>query len=155
MFFNIIFFPVNILNSAVNINIFSKHVYMIIVVMYMYIFTYSVYFLILSFHTALSTGVVEYIDCISVEWLDLHLFNECPGYDIKPSDNDTAALEIWGMRSIPSLPLLTGPLWLGMVVPDRVLSMGQIELFDWFDLVCWVLWCINLCKLFNAKSIFM
>ena len=26
---------------------------------------------------------------------------------------------------------------------------------DWFDLVCWVLWHINLCRLFNAKPIFM
>ena len=25
----------------------------------------------------------------------------------------------------------------------------------WFGLVCWVLWHINLCRLFNAKSIFM
>ena len=32
------------------------------------------------------------------------------------------------MQSIPSLPLLPGPLWLGMVAPDRALSMGQIEL---------------------------
>ena len=29
---------------------------------------------------------------------------------------------------IPSLPLLPGPLWQGAVAPDRVLSMGQIEL---------------------------
>ena len=38
-------------------------------------------------------------------------------------------LEIWGMWSTPSLPLLPGPLWPGVVVPDRVLSMGQIEPF--------------------------
>ena len=30
----------------------------------------------------------------------------------------------------PSLPLLPGPLWPGVVAPDMVLSMGQIELFD-------------------------
>ena len=24
----------------------------------------------------------------------------------------------------------SGPFWFGMIVPDRVLSMGQIELFD-------------------------
>ena len=34
------------------------------------------------------------------------------------------------MWSTPSLPLLKGPLWPGEVTPDRVLSMGQIELFD-------------------------
>ena len=37
-------------------------------------------------------------------------------------------LELWGMRCTPSLPLLPGPLWPGVVAPDRVLSMGQIEL---------------------------
>ena len=33
-------------------------------------------------------------------------------------------LELWGMGSAPSLPLLPGPLWSGMVAPDRALSMG-------------------------------
>ena len=35
-----------------------------------------------------------------------------------------------GMRSTPSLPLLPDPLRLGVVAPDRVLCMSQIELFD-------------------------
>ena len=39
-------------------------------------------------------------------------------------------LELWRMRSTPSLPSLPGPLWLGVVVYDRILSTGQIELFD-------------------------
>ena len=39
-------------------------------------------------------------------------------------------LELWGMWSTPSLPSLLGPLWLGVIAPDRVLCMGQIELFD-------------------------
>ena len=37
-------------------------------------------------------------------------------------------LELWGMRSTPLLPSLPGLLWLGVVAPDRVLSMGQIKL---------------------------
>ena len=37
-------------------------------------------------------------------------------------------LELWGMRSTPSLPSLPGPLWPGVIASDRVLSMGQIEL---------------------------
>ena len=37
-------------------------------------------------------------------------------------------LELWGMRSTPSLSLLPGPLWLGVVAPDKVPSIGQIEL---------------------------
>ena len=37
-------------------------------------------------------------------------------------------LQLWGMQSIPSLPSLPGSLLPGVVAPDRVLSMGQIEL---------------------------
>ena len=37
-------------------------------------------------------------------------------------------LKLWEMQSTPLLPLLPGPLWPGVVAPDRVLSMGQIEL---------------------------
>ena len=38
-------------------------------------------------------------------------------------------LELWGMWSIPSLALLLGPLRLGVVAPDRGLSMGK-KMFD-------------------------
>ena len=34
------------------------------------------------------------------------------------------------MGSISSFSLLLGPLWLKIEAPDRVLPMGQIELFD-------------------------
>ena len=34
------------------------------------------------------------------------------------------------MRSTPAVPLHPGAFWLGVVAPDRVLSMGEIELFD-------------------------
>ena len=36
-------------------------------------------------------------------------------------------LELWGMRNTSSLPSLPGPLRPGVVTPDRVLSLGQIE----------------------------
>ena len=56
-------------------------------------------------------------------------FNECPGYDTEQSDGEVPVmLELCGMQSTSSLPLLPGPLWLGVVAPDRVLSIGQIEL---------------------------
>ena len=65
-----------------------------------------------------------------IHWLHLcrgvrpHL-NERPGYDTKQSDGEVpVVLEIWGMRSTPSLPLLPGPLWPGVVASDRFLSMG-------------------------------
>ena len=37
-------------------------------------------------------------------------------------------LELWGMWSISLLPLLPVPVWPGVVAPDMVLHMGQIEL---------------------------
>ena len=39
-------------------------------------------------------------------------------------------LKLWGMRSSPSLPSFAGPLWPGVVAPNRFLSMGQVEQFD-------------------------
>ena len=50
---------------------------------------------------------------------------EYPRYDTKQSDGEVPLmLGIWGMRSTSLLPFLPGPLWLGMVAPDRALSMG-------------------------------
>ena len=43
-------------------------------------------------------------------------------------------LEFWGVQSIPSLPLLPGPLSPGVVVTDTV--VGQIELFDIYTMHC-------------------
>ena len=37
-------------------------------------------------------------------------------------------LELWRILSTPSLPSLLSPLWPGVVAPNKVLSMGQIEL---------------------------
>ena len=57
--------------------------------------------------------------------------NKYPGYDIKQSDGEASVmLELWGVQSTLSLQLLPGPLWPEVVPLDRVLSMGQIELFD-------------------------
>ena len=51
--------------------------------------------------------------------------NECPVYDYKQFDGEVPVmLELWGMRNNPLLSLLPGPLWPGMVAPDRSLSMG-------------------------------
>ena len=36
-------------------------------------------------------------------------------------------LEFWIMQGTSSVPSLPGPLWPGVVAPDRVLSMGQIN----------------------------
>ena len=66
--------------------------------------------------------------------------NSCPGYDIKQSDSEASVMvELWGMWSSPSLPLLPAPLWPEVVAPGRVLSMRQTELF--------VIWSVYLCKI--------
>ena len=50
-------------------------------------------------------------------------------YDTKQSDGEVPVmLELWGIRGTPSWSSLPGPLWLGVVVSDRVLCIGQIEL---------------------------
>ena len=57
--------------------------------------------------------------------------NECPEYDIKQYDCEASVmLELCGMRRIPSLPSLPGPLWPRVIAPYIVLPIGQIELFD-------------------------
>ena len=50
-------------------------------------------------------------------------------------------LELWEMWSTPSLPLLPGPLCLGVVALDSVLSIGQIELYNYTKLNCLKLNC--------------
>ena len=51
-----------------------------------------------------------------------------PAYEDKPSDDEAPVmLELWGMQSTPSLTLFPVPLWLGMVVPNRILSLSQTE----------------------------
>ena len=61
-------------------------------------------------------------------------------FDTKQSDQEVPyMLELWGMRSIPSLPLLPGPLWPRVVAPDRVLSLGQIEL-NCVLMLNWIAW---------------
>ncbi len=80
-----------------------------------------------------------------IHWLHLYSggksphSNECPGYDTKQSHGEVLLmLELWGMWSTPLLQLLPGPLWARVVGPDRVLSIGQIELnciimLNWID----------------------
>ena len=44
---------------------------------------------------------------------------KCPGYDTKKSDEVPVILELWGMWCTPSLLSLPGPLWPGVVAPDK------------------------------------
>ena len=63
-----------------------------------------------------------------------------PGYDIKQSNGEALVmLELWGMQSTPSLPSLPCPLLLGVVEPDRVLSMSQTDL-NCVITLNWIVW---------------
>ena len=74
-------------------------------------------------------GAAEYSDCFSAEGLPP--VHDSPDYDTKQSDGESPVmLELWEMRSTLSLPSLTVPLNPRLVAIDRVLSLGQIELFD-------------------------
>ena len=48
-------------------------------------------------------------------------------------------LELWGKRSTPSLPPLSSLPWPGVIAPDRVLSLSQIELNSVLSLN-WIVW---------------
>ena len=53
------------------------------------------------------------------------------GYDTKQAEAVASVmLKLWGMQSTPSLPSLLGPLWPGVVAPERVLFKGDLELID-------------------------
>ena len=50
--------------------------------------------------------------------------HECRGYDTKQSDGEVLVMqELWGMRSTPSLPLLTGPLKLCTYIYPELFEM--------------------------------
>ena len=71
-------------------------------------------------YMAQSAGTLEYTDC-----------KVCVGYDIKQSDGEAPVmLKLLGIQRTSSLSLLASLLGPLVVAPDRVLSMGQIELFD-------------------------
>ena len=48
-------------------------------------------------------------------------------------------LELWGMRSTPSLLSFPGPFWPELVTTDRFLSMGQKEL-NCVLMLSWITW---------------
>ena len=75
-----------------------------------------------------AAGAVEYIDWISAERKDFP--NVCSEYDTKQSDiKASVMLELWQIQSTPSLSSLPSLRWPIVGAPDRVISLGQIELF--------------------------
>ena len=58
-------------------------------------------------------------------------------------------LELWGMQTTLSLPL-----WPEVVAPDRVLSMGQMEL-NCVLMLNWIIYWLGYVFLFNGITAFM
>ena len=91
----------------------------------------------LSFHVSIPKLCCPVSWSCRIHWLHLCRGvrlppNEGPRYDTKQSDGEVPAmLKLWGMPSIPSLPSFPGPLWPGVVAPDRALTMGWIELTEY------------------------
>ncbi len=74
---------------------------------------------------AQSAGAVEYTDCFSTSVLI---------YDLKQSDGEVPVmLELWGIRSTPLLPSLPGPLWPGVVTPDKGPIYESNRTKPWFE----------------------
>ena len=80
-----------------------------------------------------------------IHWLFLcrgvkHPSDKFPVYDTKQSDAEVPVmLKLWGMQSSPLLPSLPGQLLLEVVVPERVLSTGKIELNNVL-MLNWIVW---------------
>ena len=70
---------------------------------------------------------MEYTDCISADEEDPT--KERSEYDHKLFNREGPVMqELWKIRSTSLLPSLPGPPSLILPSPDKVLSMGQIEL---------------------------
>ena len=70
--------------------------------------------------------------------MDLAL-NSLQGFDMPLDTNQPYDCKLWGMWSTLLLPSLPGLLWSGVVAPDRVLSIGQIEL-NCVLMLNWIIW---------------
>ena len=100
--------------------------------------------------TLSTNGAVEYTGCTSADWSDPH--NECPGYNTKQYDAEVPVMQqLWRMWSTYSLPSLPGPLLPGVVTSDRSLSIGQIELKCWTELLeIELFWYLNCVLMLNS-----
>ena len=80
----------------------------------------------LSIYLAQAARAAEYTESISAERQDSA--NKDPVSDAKQSDGEASViLELWGMQSTPSLPWFPGSFSLGVIISEKVLSIGKIE----------------------------
>ena len=97
------------------------------------VYYYSKIFLILLAQIKIEIypfGWGRRIHRLLLSWGVKHHQNEYPGYDHKLSDGEVSVLELWGMWSTSSLPLLPYPIRFGEVASDSVPSMCLIGLFE-------------------------
>ena len=104
------------------------YTFKIYIYIYIYICIYIYIYIYICIHSftsncPISMGCIIYL---------LHLFRRVKY--TKQSDGEVPImLELWGMRSTPYLPSIPDPPWPEMVAPERVRSMGQIELTRGFE----------------------
>ena len=77
----------------------------------------------LNVYLAQSAGTIEYTNCISAE-------GKTPPISVLDITLSNLMVRLWRMLSTPLLPSHPDPPWPKVLAPDRVLSMGKIELFD-------------------------
>ena len=69
--------------------------------------------------------------------------NECPAYDTKQSDGEVPVmLGFGGMRRTPSLSLLPGPLWPGVVAPHKrpIYGLNRTKSILMLNRIVWLNW---------------
>ena len=96
-----------------------------------YMIALAVFFELLLWQTNATLFVSKVLE--SSSWRSIALKKQdfgCPTYDTKLHLIVRLYSLIFGMGNIPSLLLLLSSLWLGVVVPVRVPSIGQIEPFN-------------------------
>ena len=125
---------IHLLNNEITYYKLNYHDYIYV---YIHTHTNTHIYIYQPFRIAQSAGAVEYTDCFFRE-VRPPPRNECPWYDTKQS-NGVVPVKLWGMISNPSLPLFRGPLWPGVVAPDRVLSFGQIAI-NCVLMLNWIIW---------------
>ena len=80
---------------------------------------------IIQYNTYLACCYLHNVSVGLIPLNDITFSNEWPDYDTKQSDGEVPVmLGLWGMQNTASLLLLSGPFWLGIEAPDRVLSQG-------------------------------
>ena len=121
----------------------SVHLYMFVFAstcIYIYIYIYNRHTYIYAAQSARECRIHRF-HC----YRGVRPSNEYPIYDSKLSDGEVPVLELSGMWSTLSLPLVPGSLWPSVISPDSVLFIGKKNCLTfkqcankWLILINWI-----------------